>query len=135
MYNNYSNFLNNPYTNPYNPVSSAGINSPYQPGKQEIIKVNGKEGANAYPLNIPNSSVLMLDINQPILYVKISDGAGYCNITSYTISPLKEVINDSGINTDDLEKRIKRLEELYESYTLSLEQLTKSKSSQSDKQR
>ena len=131
MYNNYSNYLNNPYNNPYT-VGMAGTN-PYQPNsRQEIIKVNGKEGANAYPLNTPNSSVLMLDINQPILYVKISDGAGYCNITPYTISPLKEVMNESNINTDDLEKRIKRLEELYESYTLSVEQLKQSKSTQSN---
>lgn len=131
MYN-YSNFLNNNPYNPYNPVSATGINSPYQSQNQEIIKVNGREGANAYPLNTPNSSVMMLDINQPILYVKVSDGAGYCNITTYNISPFEQEIK-SNTNTDDLEKRIKRLEELYESYTLTLNQVGQ-KSTQPNKQ-
>lgn len=134
MYN--SNFQYNPYNsyNPYNPAGNAtGINSPYQSqNRQEIIKVNGREGANAYPLNAPNSSVMMLDINQPILYVKISDGAGYCNITAYTINPVEQEMNKSNINTDDLEKRIKRLEELYESNTTTLEQIQQWKSSQSN---
>ena len=131
MYN-YSNYLNNPY-NPYNLGNATGINSPYQSQNQEIIKVNGREGANAYPLNTPNSSVMMLDINQPILYVKVSDGAGYCNITTYTISPFEQEIKNN-TNTDDLEKRIKRLEELYESYTLTLNQVGQSKPTQPNKQ-
>lgn len=133
MYN-YSNLQSTPYSlnNPYNSFSAmaSGMNSPYQmSSRQEIIKVNGREGANAYPLNTPNSSVMMLDINQPILYVKISDGAGYCNITTYTISPFEqEMIKPN--NTDDLEKRIKRLEELYESYTLSITELKQPKPNQ-----
>lgn len=129
MYNNYSNFPYNPYS--YNPSlgNAAGINSPYQSQNQEIIKVNGREGANAYPLNTPNSSVMMLDINNPILYVKVSDGAGYCNITTYSISPFEQEIKTS-ISTDDLEKRIKRLEDLYEPYFTTLEDIKQSKSPQ-----
>lgn len=130
MYNNnYSNFPYNPYS--YNPTlgNAAGINSPYQSQNQEIIKVNGREGANAYPLNTPNSSVMMLDINNPILYVKVSDGAGYCNITTYSISPFEQEIKTS-ISTDDLEKRIKRLEDLYEPYFTTLEDIKQSKSTQ-----
>lgn len=131
MYNNnYSNYLNN-YS--YNPFDRAAGMNPYQSQHQEIIKVNGKEGANAYPLNTPNSSVLMLDINQPILYVKISDGAGYCNITTYTISPFEEVINKTNINTDDLEKRIARLEDIVnESYSISVDQIGQQKPAQSN---
>lgn len=131
MYNNnYSNYLNNYSYNPFD--RATGMNS-YQSQHQEIIKVNGKEGANAYPLNTPNSSVLMLDINQPILYVKISDGAGYCNITTYTISPFEEVINKTNINTDDLEKRIARLEDIVnESYSISVDQLGQQKPTQSN---
>lgn len=138
MYN-YSNLQSNSYSlnNPYNPfpVGTSGINSPYQmSGRQEIIKVNGREGANAYPLNTPNSSVMMLDINQPILYVKISDGAGYCNITTYSISPLEQEAGKPTINTDELEKRIARLEELYESYSVNVTELRQQKPTQSNKQ-
>lgn len=106
MYNPYS----NPY-NPYNPVSVTGNNSPYQSQRQEVTKVNGREGANAYPLS-PNSSTLLLDINQPIVYLKQSDGAGYCTINAYTISPVKEECVNNITDTNDLEKRIKRLEDM-----------------------
>mgnify|MGYP003296012217 CR=1 FL=1 len=130
MYNNFSNYLNSYNNNPYNPVGNvAGINSPYQPQRQEIIKVNGREGANAFGL-APNSAVLLLDINQPIIYLKQTDGGGYANVTAYTITPFEQEQKIS-FDTTDLEKRIKRLEELYESYTLSVEQLKQSKPTQS----
>ena len=128
-----SNFQYNPYNsyNPYNPVSVAGINSPYQPQKQDIIKVNGREGANAYSLQ-PNSSVLLLDTNQPVIYLKQSDGGGYCNITAYKIEPIEQSYGVS-VDTNDLEKRIRRLEELYESNTVNVTEFRQQKSVKSDK--
>lgn len=123
----------NPYINPYNPVgSAAGNNSLYQSAqRQEIIKVNGREGANAYPLPA-NSSVLLLDINQPIIFLKQADGGGYCSTTAYTITPYEQD-QKPVVDMTDLEKRIKRLEELYESnITVTTEQLKQSKSSQSN---
>lgn len=73
MYN-YSNFPNS--YNSYNPytVGMAGTN-PYQPNsRQEITKVNGRDGANAFPLSA-NSSILLLDINNPVVYLKQADGS------------------------------------------------------------
>lgn len=131
MYNNnYSNYLNNSY-NPYSFGNVSGINSPYQTQRQEVTKVNGMDGANAYPLTA-NSSVLLLDINNPIVYLKQSDGGGFCNVVPYSITPIEQ--NKSiTINTDDLEKRISRLEDIInESYSISIEDIKQSKSNQSN---
>jgi hypothetical protein len=132
MYN--SNFQYNPYNsyNPYNPAGNAtGINSPYQSqNRQEIPKVNGMGGANAFPLSA-NSSALLLDINEPIVYLKQADGGGFCSVTPYSIARIEQNQNLI-LDTSDLEKRIKRLEELYESYTVNVTELKQPKSSQSD---
>lgn len=133
MYNNnYSNYLNNYSYNPYNPANNvAGINSPYQPRiQQEVTKVNGMDGANAYPLSA-NSSVLLLDINNPIVYLKQSDGGGFCSVTPYTITPMEQDKTPT-INTSDLEKRISRLEELYEPYFTNVDQIGQQKPAQSN---
>lgn len=103
-------------TSLYNPVTT-GYGFGYSQQKQEIIKVNGREGANAYQMP-PNSSVLLLDVNQPVVYLKQTDGGGYANITAYRIEPLQET---SQTKTNELEMRIKRLEEIInESNTFSL---------------
>ena len=132
MYN--SNFQYNPYNsyNPYNPAGNVtGINSPYQSqNRQEITKVNGRDGANAFPLSA-NSSILLLDINNPVVYLKQADGGGFCSVTAYGITPIEQN-QTASTDTTDLERRITRLEVLYESNSLNVEQLAKSKSSQSD---
>lgn len=126
MYN-YSNFQYNPYSYSYTPVG-AGAN-PYQPNnRQEVTKVNGMDGANAYPLSA-NSSVLLLDINNPVVYLKQSDGGGFCSVTPYGITPIEQKQNAS-TDTTDLEKRITRLEKLYESNITTLAELTQSKPTQ-----
>lgn len=59
MYNMYGAALD--YSHPnlgYNLFSPA-------PAKQEIVKVNGKLGAEAYAMS-PNSSILLLDISAPM---------------------------------------------------------------------
>lgn len=125
---NFSNSQYSPY-NPYNPyisTPSAGSNSIYQPGRQEIIRVNGREGANAYQLPA-NSSVLLLDNNQPVIYLKQTDGGGYANITPYSITPFEQEQNT--VNTSDLERRIKRLEDIINESDSSNVKRTKSKQS------
>lgn len=82
----------------------------YQPAatKQEIVKVNGENGARAFNL-APNSSVLMLDEVQPIVWLKTTDGAGYATVTPYTITPYQPEIP---VDVKSLEERIERLEGL-----------------------
>lgn len=84
--------------------------NPYQfPPRQEVIRVNGENGARAFQL-APNSSVLLLDETDPVVWLAMTDGAGYKTVTPYSISPLVREPQKS------LEDRIKRLEEMYESH-------------------
>lgn len=91
------------YGNPY-----AG--NSYMPAQRyEVIKVNGENGAQAFQL-APNSSVLLLDANEPIVWLKTTDGAGYPTLTPYSITPF--VKKDPEDLYKSLDDRIKKLEEL-----------------------
>lgn len=92
------------YYNPYLNNNTAMTQNNYnflQP--QKIVQVNGYNGAEAYKM-APNSSIILMDINEPIIWLKITDGAGYPTITGYTISPLEN-------KTNDIEQRVQALED------------------------
>ena len=44
--------------------------------QQEVVKVNGKNGVNAFQL-APNSSALLLDTTASIVWLVQTEGAGY----------------------------------------------------------
>ena len=46
----------------------------YGTQRQEVVRVNGEGGANAYQL-MPNSSALLLDETAPIVWLVTTDGA------------------------------------------------------------
>lgn len=97
--------------NPFNPyqVNPAFANQNFHSINQnQIIKVNGRGGAEAYQM-MPNSQVLLLDETQPILWLKQTDGAGYPTLNAYDIKPHEEKPMP---NMDDLEERIKKIEEV-----------------------
>lgn len=103
------------YPNPYQNYSVSQSNY----NNQQIVKVHGRNGADSYQMP-PNSSALLLDENNPIIYLAQSDGAGYKTITAYDINPHKEV---EPIDMQNLEQRIARLEErLNESNTSNVKQ-------------
>lgn len=86
---------------------------PFQPWnqnlqRQEIIKVNGQNGAKAFQM-APNSSALLLDESAPIIWLIQTDGAGYKTEIPYSITPY-QAQPEPDINS--LEMRIKRLEEI-----------------------
>lgn len=54
--------------------------------RQEIIRVNGENGARAYQM-APNSTALLLDESAPLVWLIQTDGAGYKTATPYTITP------------------------------------------------
>ena len=101
MYNDYFSMMN-PYM---------GQNA-YQP-KQEVVKVNGENGARAYMLGA-NSSALLLDESGTIVWLVISDGAGYKTVSAYDISPHETKPTPDFESLDD---RIKRLEEFVNGFT------------------
>jgi hypothetical protein len=102
MFNPYNNYMNNfaqpNYMQP----------QPQPQPQQNIIKVHGFEGAQAFNM-APNSNVLLLDESNPIIYIKTTDGAGYPTIKAFTITPYQE---KSQPDFQSLEARITRLEEV-----------------------
>lgn len=83
----------------------------YQPNyfgqKQEVVRVNGKSGADMYPLP-PSSSALLLDETQPVVWLVQTDGAGYKVSTPYTVTPMEQKERNA---MADFEQRLSRLEE------------------------
>lgn len=114
------------YNNTFNPYQSMYDSSRLNPGvssyyqqlnngigvKQEVVRVNGKNGAQAYLLQ-PNSSILLLDETAPIVWLKMTDGAGYPTLTAYDIIPHAD--EGSQIDTkclDELRERVSKLEDI-----------------------
>lgn len=105
-------FGQDPYSiyNPYYPsVTPTATSTLY--GKTEVVKVNGRNGAEAYKM-APNSSMLLLDESAPLVWLKMTDGAGYATLTPYKIQPYIEP-TESDIKDDmkALQERIVRIEE------------------------
>lgn len=84
-------------SNIYNPIQpnspysifTSGYNTmgiPAQKPHMDIIKVNGKNGAEKLEM-APNSNVLLLDMNDPIVWFVQTDGAGYKTCIPYSITP------------------------------------------------
>ena len=103
----------NPYLTPYfqQPVQQ------YAPPSQ-VTKVNGENGARAYQMGA-NSSALLLDESGLLVWLVVSDGAGYKTVTPYDITPHQAA---PAPDLGSLESRIKRLEDLIndptDSYTI-----------------
>ena len=102
----------------YNPYQTAGypsfmpntvtpVNNGYnpQPRSQGITWVNGEEAARTYPIPY-NSTMMLMDSESPVLYVKTVDSIG--RITDFEVydlinrAPKKEQVS---INTDDFVKK------------------------------
>lgn len=94
----------------YNQQLSQLLLQPLQ--KQEIVKVNGRGGAEAYSL-APDSSSLLLDATAPIVWLVQTDGAGYKSLTPYDIKPHEEEKPADHYKT--LEERIAKLEDVVKS--------------------
>lgn len=79
--------------------------------KVEVVSVNGEQEANSYPIP-PNSSILMLDSTQPVVWLKITDAASYPTVTGYEITPIKKPVTpvEQSYDFTKLEERIANLE-------------------------
>lgn len=76
--------------------------------KQEVVKVNGRPGAEAFTL-AADSSALLLDTSAPIVWLVQTDGAGYKSLLPYDITPHEEKPPEDKYKS--LEERITKLEE------------------------
>ena len=100
----YGNALYNPLINPYLTQQGQYTQQP----RQEVIKVNGENGARAFPIG-PNSSALLLDESGVIVWAVTTDGAGYKTVAPFDITPHQAAPQPDFQN---LEERISRLEEM-----------------------
>ena len=89
-----------PYQNQY-------LQNLVMPQQQEVVKVNGKNGVDAYQI-APNSSALLLDTTASIVWLVQTDGAGYKTSTAYDITPH---VPEEETQFKTLEERISKLEE------------------------
>lgn len=103
------------YNNPYLPNY---LNTGLSP-QMEIQKVSGEESAKAFPIG-PNSSVILLDANNPLIWVVTTDSSGYKTVNPFTITPY---IPKQPVTTDDLKDqlgsivtRLEKIEERMSSY-------------------
>ena len=84
--------MNYPYYNNY-----------FQPQRQELIKVNGLEGAKNYPLS-PGSTVPLFDAESDIMYIKSMDAGGFPSIRTFTF------METTSKPTDTTETRLSAME-------------------------
>lgn len=107
-------YFGNPYQQPYgNPygypqMGPQGVSGASQPFGGQVTRVNGRNGAEALRM-APNSSILLMDENEPIVWLKQTDGAGYATVTPYTVTPYQAA---APVDVNGLEDRVKRLEEM-----------------------
>ena len=105
----------NGYGNGGNFNTRNGYPSPVMPITSQIIKVNGEAGARSLHLT-PNSSILLLDENNPIVWFIQADGAGYFNPIPYDLTPHQAApqvdLNQLGDNLNQIDNRLKRVEEM-----------------------
>lgn len=99
----------NPYS--YQPNYFSPYNQPPQaaPQRCEVVRVNGRNGAEAYQM-APNSQILLLDESAPVVWLKTTDGAGYPTVTPYSISPMQTQTEKDAGRLDAIEKRISDIE-------------------------
>lgn len=114
MFNNFQQMPPMPQFNQYPQMRQYGTT------RQEVTRVNGEGGANAYQM-MPNSSALLLDETAPIVWLVTTDGAGFKTVAPYKITPFVAENPQKS-----LEERIKRLEDMmYEkSHDATVEQTT-----------
>ena len=62
---------------------------------QNLIRVNGIEGAKAYQMSA-NSTVALFDTNEDIMYIKSTDGAGFPSIRTFNFVEITQNEKSSG---------------------------------------
>ena len=87
---------------------------------QQILQANGKASIEALRMS-PNSSALIADSTQPVIWKCISDSLGNVSAVAYDVTPHKdEAVVEKESMTRSLEsitERLTRLEKNYESIT------------------
>jgi hypothetical protein len=97
--------FNNPW-NPYNPYQNQQAFAQQAPQRREVDTVNGRPGAEQFPLG-PDSNVILLDKTAPIVWFVQTDSAGYKSLSPYSISPYQP---EAPVDVKALLHRVEKLE-------------------------
>ena len=78
----------NPFINPfgYGQQPAAPFMQPAVPAAQQVVRVNGENGARAFQIG-PNGSAMLLDESGTLVWLVTTDGAGYKTVQPYDITP------------------------------------------------
>lgn len=76
----YPNLSSQPYTSL---PAASNVQSSFQ-----IPQVSGENGAKAYQMP-PNSSILLLDSTDNVIWCKTTDAGGFATLTGYKITPIE----------------------------------------------
>ena len=81
-----------------------------------LIRVTGIEGAKAYQMP-PNSTAVLFDGSEDLMFIKTTDGAGFPTIRVFTFAPKAEEPKTDGLyaTKQDVEDLRKLIEEVRES--------------------
>ena len=107
----------NPY-NPYAPYApQPGYGAPQQPQQNTYAFVNGIEGAKSFQM-APNQTVLLMDSDNPVAYMKQSNGMGQSTIKYFKLVETSEdelkakPANPEYVSRADFEALAKKVESL-----------------------
>lgn len=96
-YNPYSPYPSNPYGQPMYGFPQPGqyaqpqpqFPQPQQPQENVYAFVNGVEGAKSYQVR-PNQSVMLMDSEQPLCYMKQSNAMGQASVRYFRLTEISE---------------------------------------------
>lgn len=120
MQNNFNPYGNNPYGNSYGYNPNPYPNNNYQqPRANQYFWVNGIESAKAFQMQ-PNQNVMLMDNDNPLVYMKTTDGLGKSNLRFFklvevTEDELKQSENkptNEYVLKRDFDELVKRIDEL-----------------------
>lgn len=96
-----------------------------QPAQQNIYaNVNGIEGAKNFPMR-PNSTILLMDSDNPYIYIKSANAMGQATLQYFKITPISEndikgtshVDSNDYVSKKDFESIIERIAKLENTIT------------------
>ena len=113
----------NPYNQipAYNPTGGQQYQmnfNPFLKQPQRIPRVNGREGANAYQVE-PGGEALLLDLNDPLVWLVQADDAGVKTIDALDIS---KHVDPEQQTMETLEERVNKIVETLEVRVTKLEE-------------
>ena len=136
MYNPYNIYGTQNIPNIYNNQMPLNTLQNQPVSNNNLIRVNGIDGAKAYQMP-PNSTTALFDGNDDLMYIKITDGAGFPTIKIYNFSEVSNSVpvtdNTDFVNRNEFEQFKKEVSEYVQLIISEPKQCNKSTNNQSSK--